>query len=263
MTKRIVVGILVACVVGLLVGGLAVYLHVPSVNAPSSHAELPRSTAATPKALSLSHTSDIPLLAGDQKQATHPWVLVSKIRPIQPANYIPTDLIKPNVKTRTDKSEAEQMVRSTIAPSVEKMFVDASAAGYDLMVASGFRSYELQQTYFTSYASINGAAAANTYSALPGQSEHQTGLAIDISTANSQCYLDICFGETPAGKWLAANAANYGFILRYPNDKTAVTQYQYEPWHFRYVGIPLAKALTKSNLTLDEAQPYFDKAYEQ
>ena len=191
------------------------------------------------------------------------WTVVSKQHPLSDAHYRPASLTKPTVATNEQKSVDEQSLRSDIITPLTTMFTAAKAAGFDLMVASGFRSYELQQTYFSNYSAQYGEAAANTFSARPGQSEHQTGLALDISLTSRECYLDTCFGELPAGKWLAAHAYEYGFILRYPADKTEITQYQYEPWHFRYVGPELAKALHSSSLTLDEAYPYLQNAREQ
>ncbi|OYW83930.1 hypothetical protein B7Z17_04880, partial [Candidatus Saccharibacteria bacterium 32-49-10] len=139
-------------------------------------------------------------------------------------------------------------------------FKDAKTAGFDLFLASGFRSYELQNFYYTNYAASAGQQEADKYSAKPGNSEHQTGLAFDISLSSRQCYLETCFGDTEDAKWLEANSTSYGFILRYPNNKVDATGYQYEPWHFRYVGVELAAALKQSNLSLDEAKPFLDSA---
>jgi D-alanyl-D-alanine carboxypeptidase len=113
---------------------------------------------------------------------------------------------------------------------------------------------------FSSLAASVGETVANQSIARPGQSEHQTGLAVDISTVSRNCYLQECFADTSDGQWLANNSYKYGFILRFPEDKVAITGYQYEPWHFRYVGVDLATALYESGLTLDEAWPYLEKA---
>ena len=110
--------------------------------------------------------------------------------------------------------------------------------------------------YYSNYVKTYGQAAADTFSAKPGHSEHQTGLAVDLTTADQYCRLERCFGDTAAGKWLAANTPAYGFILRYPDGKEAATGYTYEPWHFRYVGPEFAKALVESGLTLDEASEH-------
>ena len=188
------------------------------------------------------------------------WVVVSKQFPLANPAYRPADLHKVSVASRSDKPDDELSLRQKVEPSLTAMFAAANKQGYAIMMASGFRSYQQQQTYFDSYTAAYGREKAETFSAHPGQSEHQTGLALDIAyTDMNNCYLEICFGQTPAGIWLAAHAHDYGFILRYPANKTAVTQYQYEPWHFRYVGKPLAKALYESGFTLDEVKPYLEK----
>jgi len=139
------------------------------------------------------------------------------------------------------------------------MLDTASQAGHELYVASGYRSHQLQTVYYSNYVRVSGEAEANKFSARPGQSEHQTGLAFDLASTSNSCYLETCFGDSEAGKWLATHAHEYGFTLRYPADKTDITGYQYEPWHFRYVGKDLAGALHQSGLTLDEAAPYLDR----
>jgi zinc D-Ala-D-Ala carboxypeptidase len=161
---------------------------------------------------------------------------------------------------RSDKSDSEKSVRPELNEPLVKMFGAAEEAGYSLIIGSGYRSAALQQTYLNSAINSIGLEAANQAIALPGQSEHQTGLAVDISSASLGCYLDECFSGTDDGKWLSSNSYKYGFILRYPKGKETITGYQYEPWHFRYVGIELATALFESNLTLDEAWPYILEA---
>lgn len=187
------------------------------------------------------------------------WALVSKTHSIS-VNYIPTDLKISNVATRTDKSDAERSVRSIIEKPLISLFSAATDAGYQLMIGSGYRSAALQKIYFDSLAASVGDAAANQAIARPGQSEHQTGLAVDLSTIARNCYLDNCFAQTGDGMWLVNNAYKYGFTLRYPSGKESITGYQYESWHFRYVGIDLATALHESGLTLDEAWTYLVKA---
>ncbi len=120
------------------------------------------------------------------------------------------------------------------------------ASGYEMKIVSGFRSYSKQEGTFAYWASIDGAEVASTYSARPGHSEHQTGLAMDI-TSLSQSY-----GKTAEGKWLAANCHEYGFIIRYPKNKTDITGYMYEPWHVRYLGKSTAKLVHDSGLSLEE-----------
>lgn len=143
---------------------------------------------------------------------------------------------------------------------IEQLFSDAKDQGLDLMIGSGFRSYALQNTYYSNYVRLYSQQEADKFSAKPGQSEHQTGLVVDLAYANMDCYLARCFADTPAGIWLAQNAHEYGFVLRYPEGKESVTGFQFEPWHFRYVGKDLALAIKESGLTLDEAKPYLDRA---
>jgi D-alanyl-D-alanine carboxypeptidase len=122
----------------------------------------------------------------------------------------------------------------------------AAASGFTIWNQSGFRSYGLQEVIYNDYCASDGQAAADRYSARPGHSEHQSGLAIDLNTISDD------FGETPEGRWVAAHCAEYGFILRYPKEKEAQTGYLYEPWHIRYVGDHYARAITDSGLCLEE-----------
>lgn len=212
-----------------------------------------------PVKIELPGTEPILALKDDYNNPASLWMVVSKSRSI-PTDYKPGSLVLPKVLTRTDKTTEEQMVRETIAEPLKTMFDDAAKAGFQLMMASGYRSATLQQSYFDGYVRSSGLTAAQQYSAIPGQSEHQTGLAIDISTYGRECYLEACFLGTAAGQWLFANAHNYGFTLRYPEGKESITGYNFEPWHYRYVGNDLAKALKQSGLTLDEAWPYLEAA---
>lgn len=216
--------------------------------------------AKQPVMIQLSGATPISAIHENYNQPSSLWVLVSKSHPLETQSYVPTPLKIPAVRTRTDKSVEERSLRTDVEPAIKNLFEAANAAGHDVMLASGYRSYEQQQIYFSNYSRAYGEEAANKFSARPGQSEHQTGLAFDVSLSSRQCYLEVCFGDTEAGKWFASHSYEYGFILRYPSDKTAITEYQYEPWHFRYVGKDLAKALFESNLTLDEAYSYLQTA---
>jgi D-alanyl-D-alanine carboxypeptidase len=123
------------------------------------------------------------------------------------------------------------------------------------MLVSGYRSEGSQKSLHEAYVRQSGAAAADLYSARAGYSEHQTGLAVDIGRSDHKCELDACFGTTPEGQWVAQNAYKYGFIVRYKEGAQAVTGYIAEPWHIRYVGKDLAKALFDSGQALEE---FFD-----
>ncbi|HSX35224.1 MAG TPA: M15 family metallopeptidase [Candidatus Saccharimonadales bacterium] len=180
------------------------------------------------------------------------WVVVNKPLPLSPIDYAPTDLTVPSVPLRVPGNESMQ-VRQVTAAAMEKMFAGATGAGYNLMLASGYRSYSYQVNLYNGYVKSSSVAEADKTSARPGHSEHQTGLAFDVEPTTKQCELDTCFGDLPEGKWLAANAYKYGFIIRYPADKVSVTGYDFEPWHVRYVGVPLATELHNSHAeTLEE-----------
>lgn len=212
-----------------------------------------------PVYVSLPNTKPIRAIVEDYSVDSSLWAIVNKTHSLS-IIYVPSTLKIPDVATRTDKSDQERSVRSDIEQPLEDMFAAASSDGYDLMIASGYRSAGLQKIYFDSLANSVGDKAANQAIARPGQSEHQTGLAVDITTTTRSCYLDNCFATIEEGRWLAKNASRFGFILRYPEGKESITQYQYESWHYRYVGVDLAMALNESQLTLDEAWPYLQKA---
>ncbi len=127
--------------------------------------------------------------------------------------------------------------------ALQKMREDS---GYEMPIISGFRSYEYQKTVFKGWCDRDGEEIASTYSARPGHSEHQTGLASDITSIYQE------YGDTEEGKWVAAHCHEYGFIIRYPLGKDDVTGYMYEPWHLRYLGESTARLVHDSGLTLDE-----------
>ncbi len=134
---------------------------------------------------------------------------------------------------------------------LSKMFTDAKAAGLTLRVASSYRSYVDQYIIYNDYVARDGQAAADTYSARPGHSEHQSGLAFDLK---SPAYdgLTLTFADTPEGIWVAEHCHEYGFIIRYPKGKEEITGYMYEPWHIRYLGVDTATEVFESGLCLEE-----------
>lgn len=135
----------------------------------------------------------------------------------------------------------------------EKMAAAAKNEGIELVAFSGFRSYEYQTTLYDRYVNRDGKEAADRYSARPGYSEHQSGLAFDIGEKGQEdLWLTSAFGESPAGKWLVENAHKYGFILRYPEGKEDITGFMYESWHFRYLEGDTATKVYKAGLTLEE-----------
>jgi D-alanyl-D-alanine carboxypeptidase len=122
-----------------------------------------------------------------------------------------------------------------------------------LILNSGFRTYKTQKALYNRTKAARGLAVAEKLSARPGHSEHQLGLAADFSARGQGCVIMVCFGTTEAGIWLAENAHKHGFIVRYQKGYKSITGFQYEPWHFRYVGAELATEMhTKGIKTLEE-----------
>jgi zinc D-Ala-D-Ala carboxypeptidase len=132
------------------------------------------------------------------------------------------------------------------------MFADAKGQDIHLFAVSGYRSYQRQDDNFHNKVNKIGEEAAAKIVAYPGNSEHQTGLAMDISSQSANFKLTEQFGGTPEGKWLMENAHRFGYILRYPKGLETITGYNYEPWHYRYVGLKAAAEIYKNQLTLEE-----------
>lgn len=179
------------------------------------------------------------------------WTIINKTRPL-PNGFKPEDLVVPNTRLRLARTAEQMQLRQEPAEYLAELIAAAKAAGYELALSSGYRSEALQKQFYDSYVVKDGVAGADTYSARPGFSEHQTGLAVDLGRVDQKCQLEICFGETAEGKWLEAHAHEYGFVVRYHKGKDAITGYQYEPWHLRYVGRELAAEMKDNGLTLEE-----------
>lgn len=179
------------------------------------------------------------------------WAVVNKGR-VLPSSYVPANLAVPKIALSEVASSENMLLRQEAAAAIEKLVSAAGNDGMKLMLVSGYRSYSTQQSVYSGYVSSQGKDYADATSAQPGHSEHQTGLAVDLGAQSGQCQLKACFGDTPEGKWLAANAYKYGFIIRYQKDKSNLTGYAYEPWHIRYVGVDLATAINKTGQTLEQ-----------
>lgn len=169
-----------------------------------------------------------------------------------PSNYTPSDLKEPKVRFSFSYQGDKRKLRKEAASALEKMFRAAEKKKIILYGVSGYRSYARQKQIYTRNVSLYGKRTTDTVSATPGSSEHQTGLTIDISSKSVGFLLDKNFGRTKEGKWVAKNAHKYGYIVRYPDGKSKITGYHYEPWHIRYVGKELATYLYKNKLTLEE-----------
>ncbi|MBD8611543.1 M15 family metallopeptidase [Frigoribacterium sp. CFBP 13729] len=173
------------------------------------------------------------------------WVVSDKLRPLSPIDYVPSDLVTIDVA-----SQNPPVFRREAGDALLALFAAGEAEGAgQFQVQSAYRSYATQVSVYQGWVDRLGQAQADIQSARPGHSEHQTGLVADISPIPLSCALQACFGDTAQGQWLAANAWRYGWLLRYPADKTAVTGFTYEPWHFRYVGVPLATELHTTGVT--------------
>jgi D-alanyl-D-alanine carboxypeptidase len=178
-------------------------------------------------------------------------VMVNKQRSL-PKNYVPDDLVQPDVPFSFTGESEKKLMRSEAAKALEELFAQAEKDEININAVSGYRSYITQKFLFNHYVRTQGEEHARRYSAYPGTSEHQTGLAMDVSSPSVNNILEDILGETKEGQWLAEHAPTYGFIIRYPQGKEEVTGYAYEPWHLRYVGKDLSTAIAEQGITLEE-----------
>lgn len=169
-----------------------------------------------------------------------------------PKDYVPNNLIIPNVAFGFEEIVEKRYLQDRAAKALERLFLGAKRDCIYLVAISGYRSYARQAEIYENNVLKKGKELTDLYSAKPGHSEHQTGLAMDISSASMNYELTEAFDRTKEGKWLAKHAQEYGFIIRYPKGKEKITGYQYEPWHIRYIGNPFALCLTRYKLTLEE-----------
>lgn len=218
------------------------YLSIPYCASASLRSEMTR-TAATRVRLVGGHGA-IRGLVGRLEPcrsiaaASSPWVVVNKKRPLSPLKYAPSPLVKPSIPNINGQS-----LRSDAAAALARLAdgVEHAGAGRIAML-SGYRSYSYQSTVYANKVASAGRAEADRWVARPGYSEHQTGLGTDVSPVGaSNCGSYTCIGSTPQGRWIAANAWRYGFVVRYEKGQTEVTGYNPEPWHLRYVGTALAR----------------------
>jgi D-alanyl-D-alanine carboxypeptidase len=182
------------------------------------------------------------------------WVVVNKQRQISPLKYQPASLAFPAfAKPKLQNPFGLQMREEAAIATLKLATAMAEAGKGTLILSSGFRTYKNQQGLYNRTRDTRGLTVAEKLSARPGHSEHQLGLAADFSVRGQGCVIMVCFGKTEAGIWLAENAHEFGFVLRYPKGYKPVTGFQYEPWHFRYVGVELATEMkTQGIKTLEE-----------
>ena len=171
-------------------------------------------------------------------------------------NSLPEDFTVPALT----ELRYRQSIDSRAYPALQQMMDDARAAGLQPLICSSWRDWDTQVRLFEGeiqdwlakgYSPEDAEAQAAIWVARPGTSEHQTGLAVDIVDMNYQL-LDEAQERTPVQQWLMAHCAEYGFILRYPTDKSDITHIGYEPWHYRYVGVEAAKEIMERGLCLEE-----------
>ena len=186
-------------------------------------------------------------------------ILVNKFEPIPPGYMQNIQL----------KKAGGKLFEAQTAMQLEKMLVSAAADGIDIKVISGYRSDDYQQMLWEKEISTEMGRGLDYHSAvekvgrtlaLPSCSEHGTGLAADLGTAQAED-VEPFFNKTSAGKWLCRNAAEYGFILRYPRMKEHITGIAYEPWHYRYVGNEAAQMITGSGICLEEFLHFYSDKY--
>lgn len=178
------------------------------------------------------------------------WALVSKKSPLQEeAGYELVDI----PVSHGDK-KLPMKVAVDIKDELEQLVNAAEADSEPLMVSSAYRSLKDQQELYDDFVAENGEAAAKQYVSPVGASEHHTGLSVDLSSLSDECAddSDTCSLSQSGAAWLAKNAYRFGFIQRYPQGKQAITGVAFEPWHFRFVGKPLARAMNETGLTFDE-----------
>ncbi|MDF9751034.1 D-alanyl-D-alanine carboxypeptidase [Arthrobacter sp. ES3-54] len=219
---------------------------------PATSSAVPPSAAAhPPSAAAHPPSAAAPGPQHSLTDPTSPWVIVNKHRPLSPANFVPPDLVRPAVRLAT--SGEAGLLNSTTAAAAEKMFAAAAAEGVIMTLASGYRSFATQTATYGSYVSSRGRAEADTASARPGYSEHQTGWAFDIGDGSGADAFTPQFKDRPAAIWAKANAHRFGFVVRYPWMLHPITGYYYEPWHLRFIGTQAAADMSARGIgTLEE-----------
>lgn len=186
-----------------------------------------------------------------QYEDMHETINLNKINIlVNKHNYLKEDYVPENLKSLSSTYALSNMkMVEEAANAFESLSKDASKENYRIIAMSTYRSYEYQIDLYNKYVKSDGKDAADTYSGRPGNSEHQTGLAVDVYN-QTETYTN--FEKTEEYDWMQENAYKYGFILRFPKDKENETGYEFESWHYRYVGKEIAKYIHKHNITLEE-----------
>ena len=166
--------------------------------------------------------------------------------------YIPSDFIPVDVTLSEFAPYETNYLRRDAADATEQLFQAAKELGYTLTLRTGFLSYESQKKRYEQDVYEMGLEYAESISTRPGHSEHQTGLAIDITSPSVNNELTVDFAKTEEGQWILSHAHDYGFIIRYPEGKEEELGYTYQPWHLRYVGKEVAKEIYDNEWTLED-----------
>ena len=170
------------------------------------------------------------------------------------SDYVPENMVEINEPTgeKADPNYVNMLEKETYI-AFKKMQKEALKDGLEIFVDSSYRSYDYQKNVYDRFVNEKGLEYAERYCAIPGSSEHQTGLAFDVISRRDGVLIEKSSDDDPEINWLKKNSYKFGFILRYPKDKENITGYNYERWHYRYVGEEVAKIMHDEGiLTLEE-----------
>jgi D-alanyl-D-alanine carboxypeptidase len=244
--------------------------EAPAALAPSSSSPAPAVTSASPSVVAAPSLESTTAAVEPPAQApappsaalprqfsttdpASPWLVVNKRRPLSPPDFVPADLVQPDVRLAVSGEAA--LLNSTTAAAAETMFAAAAQDGVVMTLASGYRSYGTQVATYNGYVAARGQADADTASARPGYSEHQTGWSFDIGDGGGACGFQPCFADQPAAVWAKANGHRFGFVVRYPWMLHPITGYYYEPWHLRFIGVEATTDM--ANRGISTVEEYF------
>ena len=244
--------------------------EAPAALAPASSSPAPAVTSASPSVVAAPSVESTTAAVEPPAQApappsaalprqfsttdpASPWLVVNKRRPLSPPDFVPADLVQPNVRLTVSGEAA--LLNSTTAAAAETMFAAAAQDGVVMTLASGYRSYGTQVATYNGYVAARGQADADTASARPGYSEHQTGWSFDIGDGGGACGFQPCFADQPAAVWAKANGHRFGFVVRYPWMLHPITGYYYEPWHLRFIGVEATTDM--ANRGISTVEEYF------
>lgn len=239
-TPLLVKSLTVVLTAVLLTGAAQAVAETPSPTpTPTAIGDPPGFTSptATPTATSTPTATPTPTASANPIDvASSTLVVVNKLRPLNPITYVPK--LDKSINLAVPAADAYRKLKAAVAKA--KMGT--------LCLNSGYRSYKTQTNTYANALRLYGKKVAEALAAHPGHSEHQTGLAADVSTTALGCRIGN-FGASKTSAWIAANAHTYGFIVRYPKNQQAITGYQYEPWHLRFVGVDVATQMKTQKIS--------------